>query len=84
MGQSKCVRPFGGTPRHAKVSEPDKDGRVVVRDDEAREGEARERLVQSLDAAEPGWRTLLDIQPPHEAESAPWIRRHQTQEHESG
>lgn len=62
--------------RHAKVSGPDKDGRVVVRDDEAREGEARERLVQSLEAADPGWRALLDIQPPHESESATWARRH--------
>jgi hypothetical protein len=63
--------------RHAKVSGPDKDGRVVVHDDEAREGEARERLVQSLDSADPTWGTLLDIQPPHESESAAWVRRQQ-------
>lgn len=61
--------------RHAKVTGPDKDGRVVVRDDEARQGEARERLVQSLDAADPGWRTWFELQPPHESESATWAKR---------
>lgn len=63
--------------RHAKVSGPDKDGRVVVRDDEARQGEARERLIQSLETADPTWRTLVDLQPPHETESATWAKRQQ-------
>lgn len=63
--------------RHAKVSGPDKDGRVVVRDDEARQGEARERLIRSLDATDPAWRGLVDLDPAHESETTTWAKRRQ-------
>ncbi|MDP9225313.1 MAG: hypothetical protein M3P18_16010 [Actinomycetota bacterium] len=66
--------------RHARVSGPDQDGRVVVRDDEAAPGEARARLANSLDTAGADWSAYLELQEPNEAEVAAWARRRATQQ----
>lgn len=62
-------------PRHARVVGPDKDGRVTVRDEEAREGEARTRLVASLDAAGRDWTDHLALEPASEADAKAWRHR---------
>jgi hypothetical protein len=54
--------------RHAKVLGPDTDARVVVCDDEVREGEARLRLRGSLRKLADDWETYLRLEPPGEAE----------------
>jgi hypothetical protein len=61
--------------RHAKVQGPDHEGRVVVRDDEAVPGEARARLVASLERAASDWNTYLDLDPADDSEAAAWVRR---------
>jgi hypothetical protein len=66
--------------RHAKVLGPDKDGRVVVRDDEAREGEARLRLRGSLRKLADDWETYLRVEPPGEAELKAWRERRARQQ----
>jgi hypothetical protein len=61
--------------RHAKVVGPDKDGRVTVRDQEAAPGEARARLIASLDAADHDWKDYLDLPEAPTFETDAWLRR---------
>lgn len=53
--------------RHARVTGPDKSGRLVIRDDEAEPGEAHRRLLVSLDASGDDWRDFLQLAEPRDS-----------------
>jgi len=49
--------------RHTKILGPDQNGRVTVEDSEASAGEARTRLISSLDALDWNWPAPLELPP---------------------
>lgn len=61
--------------RETTVDGPDHDGRVMVRADESRRGEARDRLTSSLDAADSGWREYVELAPEPASDIEAWQRR---------
>jgi hypothetical protein len=61
--------------RETTIDGPDHDGRVTVRDDEAAPGEARARLIASLDTGDMGWRGYVELLSAPDSEMEAWKRR---------